>query len=305
MGHLRGTSLLAQKNRSYSEHLIHSGRKLTRHLVYDRTPLMFNGGVRGQDANVGSVHLPHTVGFFFVGLGLTAAGLARRRVDRAILFLLIAGMLPGLLAVGVRPRRLIIMEPAYFLLAGRGLAAVVVSAVALCKGRSRLVAYGAAGAAGMAMLCVGWGTYMEMCRKAEPAFNRMLAEELVGAIDDEMIVSLFNEPTIRKTVELLSWPGSLRLRERWRVSSELEDLTPAPGVSRARFVFRGDRTRFSDFDETFARYAEKHEQWVASELTPRSRRKRFHYFWVSVPIADLPVAKDFVGSLAGSSRPVR
>jgi hypothetical protein len=197
------------------------------------------------------------------------------------------------------------MEPAYFLLAGRGLAAVLGSALTLCKGRWRLAAYIAAGTAGMAMLCVGWGAYIDMCRKAEPAYDLVLSRELAAAIEDETMVLMFDQPIIRNTVRFLSWSDWPRLDQRWRVipGFELEDVTPDAGASRVRFVFRGDRTRFDDFDRALARHAEKHEHWQASEPVPHSGRQASHYFWVSVPISDLAAAKEFAGSLAASSRP--
>jgi hypothetical protein len=296
--HVRGSAAPAYTDRPVSEILLQNGKDTWRHLVYDGTPLAFNGGIRTHNQEAGSVHLPPVAALFFTGLGLILTTARRRRSAQVVLSLLILGMLPAFLSNDVRPRRLILIESAYFLMAAVGVVGAWNGLRAVLPGRLRWASWVLGTAASLGILCVGWGTFVAMSKQAPPDYHRRLSEDVARGVKEEMSVMFFGPTGSRRTIQVLSWDG-LKLEDVQRRclyvenDAQLEDVQPLPGLKTARFVFRADRISLPHAEEMFRQQAQSSPTWEFVAPNLGEKREAEHYLWFKAPIRDFARAKNF------------
>jgi hypothetical protein len=161
------------------------------------------------------------------------------------------------------------------------------------------------------LACVGWGTYVDLARNAEPDYHRELSEEVARAIEQETVVMLLTGMDIHRTrnvVYVLAWNRFPRAEVDRRLlyveqPAWVDRVILAPNLGRVRFVFRADQVAEDRLREAFARYAASHPDWELFAPEPGARAPWQRYPWLRAPREDIEAALALVREVHGLAEP--
>jgi hypothetical protein len=187
-------------------------------LLYLGQRHMFAGvGQWGERAgSSGYVHIPFVFALFIVGLGVALRRLRRSEVAQLLAVWMIFAVLTGFSSVEFFARRLLMVEPVFFLLAGMGAVQLFKAMpAAWCDARR---AAAVTGVAVFLLSCFGHGRYSLEVERFKVLREQQEARYVASALEDDIVFSLHDDiGSMRNRIYILAWDHHKmhEVRARW------------------------------------------------------------------------------------------
>lgn len=291
----------------------HSDEKKPHQFIFEnllsviQQEIYFSGNLIHRDIsfaywNDGILHMPYIASFFAIGLGAALIGIRKRRIDQLLIFWLIMSFFPCILALGSPARRMIMFEPVFYLLAGRGAIGLLGWFAFICNKTFRIFIPIIVLILIFFMTIVNYGIYIR--KSYEYATNTVTeeAEYISKSMDKNYVVSLHSDFGLIDSVNIFSWnkykTNGVKTRWSFPINNLMEYNLPTMNFKTIEFIIPSPKA----FDETlkqaiqirFDKIQNVYKHWKLRFHYENFRPQNLNFISLICPTEDFPVAKNFI-----------